>query len=47
MARGLPRATAESLLVQAFVGEAVEAVTHEGARAALIGAIEAWLEARG
>ncbi len=47
MARGLPRATAESLLVQAFVGEAVEAVTHEGAREALIGGIEAWLKARG
>lgn len=47
MARGLPRSTAESLLVQAFVGEAVEAVTHEGARAALIGEIEAWLKARG
>ena len=47
MARGLPRATAESLLVQAFVGEAVETVTHEGARAALIGEIEAWLASRG
>ncbi|MBB2961677.1 SufD family Fe-S cluster assembly protein [Methylobacterium sp. R2-1] len=47
MARGLPRATAESLLVQAFVGEAVETVTHEGARDALIGGIEAWLAARG
>lgn len=47
MARGLPRAIAESLLVQAFVGEAVESVTHEGARAALIGEIEAWLRARG
>ena len=47
MARGLPRATAESLLVQAFVGEAIESVTHEGARLALIGEIEAWLAARG
>ncbi|RVU20712.1 SufB/SufD family protein [Methylobacterium oryzihabitans] len=47
MARGLPRAVAESLLVQAFVGEAVEAVSHEGARAELIGRIEAWLAARG
>ncbi|CAX26585.1 ABC transporter, permease; Fe-S cluster assembly protein [Methylorubrum extorquens DM4] len=47
MARGLPRATAESLLVQAFVGEAVETVTHEGARAGLIGGIEAWLASRG
>jgi Fe-S cluster assembly protein SufD len=46
MARGLPRPVAESLLVQAFVGEAVESVSHEGARAALIGAIEAWLDAR-
>jgi Fe-S cluster assembly protein SufD len=47
MARGLPRPIAESLLVQAFVGEAVESVTHEGARVALIGEIEAWLKARG
>lgn len=46
MARGLPRAVAESLLVQAFVGEAIESVTHEGARAALIGEIEAWLATR-
>ncbi|GEP06717.1 Fe-S cluster assembly protein SufD [Methylobacterium oxalidis] len=47
MARGLPRQQAESLLVQAFLGEAVEAVTHEGARAALIGEVEAWLARRG
>ncbi|MCJ2011094.1 SufB/SufD family protein [Methylobacterium sp. J-076] len=47
MARGLPRPLAQSLLVQAFLGEAVESVTHEGARAALIGEIEAWLAARG
>ncbi|WP_375464649.1 SufD family Fe-S cluster assembly protein [uncultured Methylobacterium sp.] len=47
MARGLPRPQAESLLVQAFLGEAVEAVSHEGARAAMIGTIEAWLKARG
>ncbi len=46
MARGLPKPIAESLLVQAFVGEAIESVTHEGARAALIGEIEAWLTAR-
>ncbi|MEH3144502.1 MAG: SufD family Fe-S cluster assembly protein [Methylobacterium frigidaeris] len=46
MARGLPRAVAESLLVQAFVGESVEAVSHEGARADLIGRIETWLAAR-
>lgn len=47
MARGLPKAIAESLLVQAFVGEALESVTHEGARDALIGEVEGWLAARG
>ncbi|GJE38354.1 SufB/SufD family protein [Methylobacterium persicinum] len=47
MARGLPRPLAQSLLVQAFLGEAIESVSHEGARAALIGEIEAWLAARG
>ncbi len=47
MARGLPRPLAQSLLVQAFLGEAIESVTHEGARAALIGETEAWLAARG
>ncbi|GJD53550.1 FeS cluster assembly protein SufD [Methylobacterium crusticola] len=47
MARGLPRPEAESLLVQAFLGEAIEAVSHAGARAALIGEIEAWLARRG
>lgn len=46
MARGLPRPLAQSLLVQAFLGEAIETVTHEGAREALIGEIEAWLAAR-
>ncbi|MBX9931182.1 MAG: Fe-S cluster assembly protein SufD [Methylobacterium sp.] len=47
MQRGLPKAQAESLLVQAFLGEAIEAVSHEGAREALVGTIEAWLKARG
>lgn len=47
MARGLPKPVAESLLVQAFIGEAIEAVSHEGAREALIGEVEAWLRARG
>ena len=47
MARGLPKPVAESLLVQAFVGEAIEAVGHEGAREALIGEVEGWLRARG
>ncbi|WP_026190686.1 SufB/SufD family protein [Methylobacterium sp. WSM2598] len=46
MARGLPRAEAEGLMIQAFLGEAIEAVTHEGARAAMIAAVETWLAAR-
>jgi len=46
MARGLPRPEAETLLLQAFLGEAVEVVEHEGARDALVGVLEAWLEAR-
>ncbi|GLS44145.1 SufB/SufD family protein [Methylobacterium brachythecii] len=47
MARGLPKPVAESLLVQAFIGEALESVTHDGARNALIGEVEGWLKARG
>jgi Fe-S cluster assembly protein SufD len=47
MARGLPRPEAESLLIQAFLGEAIETVQHEGAREALIEAVEGWLRARG
>jgi Fe-S cluster assembly protein SufD len=46
MARGLPRPEAETLLLQAFLGEAVEVVEHEGARDALVGVLEGWLEAR-
>jgi Fe-S cluster assembly protein SufD len=46
MARGLPRPEAETLLLQAFLGEAVEVVEHEGAREALVGVVEGWLEAR-
>lgn len=46
MARGLPKKEAESLLVQAFLGEAVEFVENESAREALIGTVESWLKAR-
>jgi Fe-S cluster assembly protein SufD len=46
MARGLPRAEAESLMVQAFLGEAVEAVEHESVRDALVAILEGWLRAR-
>ena len=46
MARGLPRPAAETLLVQAFLGEAIEAVEHEAVREALIEVVGRWLEAR-
>ncbi|MEZ0171070.1 Fe-S cluster assembly protein SufD [Microvirga sp. TS319] len=46
MARGLPRKDAESLLVQAFLGEAIEFVENESAREALVGTVEGWLKAR-
>ena len=46
MARGLPRREAESLMVQAFLGGAVELVEHEQVREALVAVIEDWLRAR-
>jgi Fe-S cluster assembly protein SufD len=46
MARGLPRREAETLMVQAFLGEAVELVEHEGVREALVAVVEGWLRAR-
>jgi len=46
MARGIPKADAESLLVQAFLGEAIEMVENEAARDALIVVVEEWLKAR-
>ena len=47
MARGIPETEAESLLVQAFVGEAVEGIEHAGLRDALMEHVAAWLKARG
>jgi Fe-S cluster assembly protein SufD len=47
MARGIPNAEAEALLIQAFVGEAVEGIEHAGLREVLMEAVVAWLRARG
>ncbi|MBM0207046.1 Fe-S cluster assembly protein SufD [Micromonospora sp. STR1s_5] len=44
--RGLPEAEAESLLLQAFVGQAIDTVENEAARDALIAVLEGWLKAR-
>jgi Fe-S cluster assembly protein SufD len=46
MARGLPRPEAEALMVQAFVGEAMELVENEELREVLNSVAEAWLQAR-
>jgi Fe-S cluster assembly protein SufD len=47
MARGIPDAEAEALLIQAFLGEAVEGIEHAGLREALMDQVAAWLKARG
>jgi Fe-S cluster assembly protein SufD len=44
--RGLPRAEAEQLLLEAFANEAVEHVQNEGARDRLTGYVSDWLAAR-
>jgi len=46
MARGIPEAEAEALLIQAFLGEAIEGVEHAGLREALMDQVAAWLKAR-
>src|SRR5581483_12503659 len=46
MARGIPEKEAESLLVQAFVGEAIEGIEHAGLREALMDQVIAWLRER-
>ena len=46
-ARGIPAKEAEALLIQAFVGEAVEGIEHAGLRDALMDQVAAWLKQRG
>jgi Fe-S cluster assembly protein SufD len=45
-ARGIPQKEAEALMVEAFVGEAVEAVENEAVREALMEMARGWLRAR-
>ena len=47
MARGIPAAEAEALLIQAFLGEAIEGIEHAGLREALMDSVVTWLKARG
>jgi len=45
-ARGIPANEAEALLIESFVGEAIEAIEHAGAREALMAATHEWLKLR-
>ncbi|MDA9493178.1 Fe-S cluster assembly protein SufD [Bradyrhizobium sp. CCBAU 11361] len=45
-ARGLPEKQAQALLIQAFVGEAIEQIADDGLREHVIGIAERWLERR-
>ncbi len=46
-ARGIPQKEAEALMIEAFVGETVEAVENEELREALMAQTRAWLGQRG
>ena len=46
-ARGLSEKEAQALLIQAFVGEAIESIVNEDLRDLAITAAQRWLEARG
>jgi Fe-S cluster assembly protein SufD len=46
MSRGIPEHEAEALLIQAFVGEAIEEIAHAGLRDALMFAALKWMGAR-
>ncbi|UWU89146.1 Fe-S cluster assembly protein SufD [Bradyrhizobium sp. CB1015] len=45
-ARGLPEKQAQALLIQAFVGEAIEQIADDGLREHVMGMAERWLERR-
>jgi Fe-S cluster assembly protein SufD len=45
--RGIPAKEAEALLIQAFVGEALDGIAHERLREMLADRVVGWLEARG
>jgi len=46
-ARGLSEKEAQALLIQAFVGEAIESIANDGLRELAISAAERWLAVRG
>ena len=46
-ARGLPEKEAQALLIQAFVGEAIESIANDNLRQLAVSAAQRWLAARG
>jgi Fe-S cluster assembly protein SufD len=46
-ARGLSEKQAQALLIQAFVGEAIEQIASDALRELVVGAAQRWLEVRG
>ncbi len=47
MARGVPRAEAEQLLIEAFLDDAIDLLKDEAVAGALKGVVSAWLQKRG
>ena len=45
-ARGIPQKEAEALMIQAFIGEAIEGISNEAIRDALNERTREWLAAR-
>jgi Fe-S cluster assembly protein SufD len=45
-ARGIPHKEAEALLIQSFIGDAIEGIEHAGLREVLMDAVSQWLAAR-
>jgi Fe-S cluster assembly protein SufD len=45
-ARGIPTKEAEALMIQAFVGEAIDGIEHAGLRDTLIDHVADWLKRR-
>jgi Fe-S cluster assembly protein SufD len=46
MSRGIPAAEADTLLIVAFLGEAIEGIANEDLRAVVAGEVEGWLARR-
>ncbi|MGL4325579.1 MAG: Fe-S cluster assembly protein SufD [Beijerinckiaceae bacterium] len=46
MARGIPRRDAEALMIESFVGEAIDMIENEAVRDALADRVRVWLQAR-